>query len=169
MKTNVHISAGKYFPKPLVLLGYIGVLFGLVGLQESVLFGLAIISVSILISFNKGTLEIDVVNERLKEYPFLFGLKLGSWISIKPYTEIAVLRMNVSETTYGGRTAQYVTERKVFFDVCLLDSTHIKRLVIKRCKDSESAKEIAEMLASKINKTFTKYNPVRTNSTKRRR
>ena len=169
MKTNVHISAGKYFPKPLVLLGYIGVLFGLMGLQESVLTGLAIILVSVFVSFNKGTVEIDVVNQRLKEYPFLFGLKLGIWISIKPYSEIAVLRKNVSETTYGGRTSQYVTDRKVFYDVYLLDSTHTKKLVVKRCKDSESAVEIAKMLASKTDKTITKYNPVRTNSTKRRR
>jgi len=139
------------------------------GLQESVLTGFVIILASIFISFNKGTIEIDVVNQRLKEYPFLFGLKLGSWISIKTYTEIAVLRTNVSETTYGGRTAQYVTERKVFFDVCLLDPTHIKQLVVKRCKDAESAKEITEMLAPKINMTFIKYSPTRTNSTKRRR
>jgi hypothetical protein len=169
VKTEIHISTGKYFPKPLVLLGYIGILFGLLGLRESILTGLTISTVSALISFNQGTLVIDVVNQRLKNYPFLFGLKLGSWISIKPYTEIAVLRMNVSERTFGGRTNKSVIDKKVFFDIYLLDSSHTKKLVINRYTDYESAIEVAESLAAQISKRFTKYNPVRTNSTKRRR
>ena len=169
MKTEVSISTGKYFPKPFVLLGYIGVLFGAMGLAESVITGIPIILASIFISFNKGTLEIDVINQRLKNYPFLFGLKLGSWVSIKAFKEISVLRINVSDTTYGGRTNKHVTVQNVFFDLYLLDSTHTKKLAIHRSKNYKSAMAVAEMIAGKTNMKVVKYQPPQTDSSRRRR
>ena len=169
MDDTLKISTGKFFPKPVVLLGYVGVLFGAFSLMESWVVGLIYITVSVFLSFNTGTLEIDVENQRLRNYPFLFGLKLGSWRTIKEYTEIAVLRSTLSEKTFGGRTSVSVTTTDVVFDICIMDSSHRKKLVIKQFDDKEMAQMELLKLAESLQLTPTKYNPVISQKTRNRR
>ena len=169
MNENLKISTGKFFPKPLVLLGYVGILFGLFSLIESWVIGLVYISISVMLSFNTGTLEIDVEKRRRRNFPFLFGLKLGSWSSIKEYTEIAVLRSTLSEKTFGGRTSVSVTTTDVVFDICIMNSSHRKKLVIKQFDDKELAQNELSQLAKSLQLTATKYNPVVSQKTRSRR
>jgi hypothetical protein len=169
MNKNLIISTGKFFPKPMVLLGYIGIVFGVFSLLESWMVGSIYILLSVMLSFNTGSLEIDVENKRLRNYPFLFGLKLGSWSSIKEYTEMAVLRKTISEQTFGGRTSVSVTTKDVVYDICIMDSTHRKKLVIKQFDEKELAQKELLKLSELLELKPTRYNPVVSQKTRSRR
>jgi len=169
MNKNLKISTGKYFPRAFVYFGYIGILFGVISFFEAWFVGIGIILISALVSFNIGTLEIDTVNKKVRNYPFFFGLKLGNWSSITEYTEIAVLRKNISETTFGGRTSNSVTTSEVFFDICILNDSHFKKLTIKRFTDKEKANQELNDFATQLGLKVAKYNPVTSQRTKRRR
>ncbi len=158
-----------YFPRGVVYLGYMGIFFGIINALENIWLGAGIMGVSALISFNKSTLEIDVTEKRSRVYPFLFGFKTGSWTSLTEFTEMAVLRKNVSEKTYGGRSSKSVVTKDVFYDICLLNASHRKKFRLKRFHSKETAQEELLVFSNKLKIKSVKYNPVISTRTERRR
>ena len=151
------------------MLGYIAIVFGLLSSFESVITAVIIILVGVFLGFSKAILEIEPKSKRLRNYPFLMGLKLGSWSSYKEYNYVSILRRNVSETTFGGRTNKSVTTKDIFFDICLLNDNHRKKLTVKRFKSKEEALNEIERLSTDLGLDVVTYNPVRSTATKRRR
>lgn len=169
MNENLKISTGNYFPRAFVYLGYVGILFGIINSFESLLLGLPVVFMGAFVSFNFGTLEIDILKKNSRVYPFLFGLKIGGWTSISEFTEIAVLRKNVSEQTFGGRTNKSVVTQDVFYEICMLDAPHRNKFMLKRFKNKEAAEGELSEFATKLDLKIVTYNPMVSPRTARRR
>lgn len=169
MNSNIIIKEGRYYPRQINMLGYIAIVFGLVSSIESIVTGTIIIVIGVFIGFSKAILEIDPELKRIRNYPYMLGLKLGKWSSIKEYTQIGILRKNVSEKTFGGRTNKSVTTHDIYYDITLLNENHRKKISVKRYTSKETAFAELEGFAQDLGVTKTTYNPVISQATKRRR
>jgi len=149
MKTTnqkkLKIHTGKYFPKPLILIGYICIIFGIIELMESILIGFTFILIGSYLSFNQAGFEID--SGRFRNFFYLLHFKIGKWqTSELPY--IAIVKRRLVKKTYGGRTPVSVTEKQYIYEITLLSETQLKRLKLLRLKDIDKAKATADKIAN---------------------
>lgn len=145
------------------------VLFGLVGVRENTYTSVGLLILGLWFAFTNGVIELDSETKRFRQHPFLFGVKLGRWRSVVEYKDIAVLGNTINETTYGGRTSRSVITKNKGFEICLLTQSHRKKLVLARFKNKEKAIKTRNEIGECLHLRVTKYNPVISNATRKRR
>lgn len=142
------IHTGKYFPKPLILIGYICIIFGIIELMESLLIGLTLIIIGSYLSFNQAGFEI--VDGRFRNFFYLLHFKIGKW-QTSELSHIAIVKRRLVRKTYGGRTPVSVTEKQYVYEITLLSKTQLKRLKLLRLKDINQAEATADEIANLLN------------------
>ncbi len=147
-QTKLKIHTGKYFPKPLNLIGYIAIVFGIIKLIESPLLGLPLIIVGSYLSFNISGFEIE--NGRFRNFFYLLHFKIGKW-ETADLPNIAILKRRYARKTYGGRTPVSVTEKAFVYDITLLSETQDARVKLLRVNDIDKAKIIEDQIATLLN------------------
>ncbi len=144
-QTKLKIHTGKYFPRPLILIGYIGILFGVIKLIGSPLLGVPIILVGSYLSFNLAGFEIE--NGRFRSFFYLLHFKIGKW-KTSDLPNIAILKRRFVRKTYGGRTPVSVTEKAFVYDITLLSETQATRERLLRVNHIDKAKTIENQIAT---------------------
>jgi hypothetical protein len=139
------IHTGKYFPRPLNLIGYITIIFGIIKLIESSLLGLPLIITGSYLGFNLAGFEIK--NGRFRNFFYLLHFKIGRW-KTSDLPNIGILKRRFARKTYGGRTPVSVTENEFIYDITLLSETQEKRLKLMRVNDIDKAKIIEDQIAT---------------------
>jgi len=139
------IHTGKYFPKPLNLIGYIAIVFGILKLYESPVLGLPLIIVGSYLSFNLAGFEIK--NGRFRNFFYLLHFKIGKW-KTSDLPNIAILKRRFSRKTYGGRTPVSITEKAFIYDITLLSETQDARVKLLRVDDIDKARVIEDQIAT---------------------
>ena len=147
-QTKLKIHTGKYFPRPLNLIGYIAIVFGIIKLIESPLLGLPLIIVGSYLSFNISGFEIE--NGRFRNFFYLLHFKIGKW-KTSNLPNIAILKRQYARKTYGGRTPVSVTEKAFVYDITLLSETQDARVKLLRVNDIDKAKIIEDQIATLLN------------------
>ncbi|MEO8588896.1 MAG: hypothetical protein ABI432_05970 [Flavobacteriales bacterium] len=94
--------------------------------------GLALTVVCILALGYSGGVEIDTDRKKLREYSALFGLRWGAWGPLTKYKHVSVLHVRRSSAVQG-RAGGSTSVEEMNYDVCLLDETHRKKLVVTSC------------------------------------
>ncbi len=143
--SKLKIHTGKYFPRPLNLIGYIAIVFGIINLIESPLLGLPLIIVGSYLSFNISGFEIE--NGRFRNFFYLLHFKIGKW-KTSNLPNIAILKRRYARKTYGGRTPVSVTEKAYVYDITLLSDTQNERVKLLRVNDIDKAKIIEDQIAT---------------------
>lgn len=133
-----------------IIIGVIMVLIGLVGL-----------------TFTYGA-QVDVNNNRYRDYISILLVKMGKWKSLNLYPYITVLKTNKGRSAFAGLpmsamaaatgSADYSDGE---FAVYLLNKSHYQKIEIELHDDIKKAKERLSFFASKMNKEIVTYNPVR--------
>jgi len=141
-KLKVH--TGKYFPKPIILIGYICIIFGIIQLMESFLIGFTLIITGSYLSFNQAGFEID--SGRFRNFFYLFHFKIGKWRTSE-LPHIAIVKRRLVRKTYGGRTPVSVTEKQSIYEITLLSETQETRLKLMRVNDFDKAKDLEYKIA----------------------
>ena len=142
--TKLKIHTGKYFPRPLNLIGYIAIIFGIIKLLEFHLLGLPLIIVGSYLSFNLSGFEIE--DRRFRNFFYLIHFKIGKW-KTSDLPNIAILKRQYARKTYGGRTPVSVTEKGFVYDITLLSETQETRLKLLRVNDIDKAKILENQIA----------------------
>ncbi len=142
------IHTGKYFPRPLILIGYICIIFGIIELIESLLIGLTLIIIGSYLSFNQAGFEIE--DGRFRNFFYLLHFKIGKW-QTSELPHIAIVKRRLVRKTYGGRTPVSVTEKNHVYEIILVSETQLKRLILLRLKDIDQAKSTADEIANLLN------------------
>lgn len=142
-KLTVH--TGKYFPRPLNLIGYIVIVFGILKLYESPVLGLSLIIVGSYLSFNLAGFEIE--NGRFRNFFYLLHFKIGKW-ETSNLPNIAILKRQFARKTYGGRTPVSTTEKTFIYDITLLSETQDTRVKLLRVNDIDKARVIEDQIAT---------------------
>lgn len=145
-KLKVH--TGKYFPKPIILIGYICIIFGIIELMESLLIGLTLIIIGSYLSFNQAGFEIE--DGRFRNFFYLLHFKIGKW-QTSELSHIAIVKRRLVRKTYGGRTPVSVTEKQYVYEITLLSKTQLKRLKLLRLKDINQAEATVDEIANLLN------------------
>jgi hypothetical protein len=148
----------KSFPKGLARLGYIllgvGILFVIGG---SFIGGAILAGIGGFFSLSFSGIKIDFANKEAKHYTALYGYKMGSWVSLKSYPFIGILR-----SKSGIRANSFVSQMsysEITFDVYLLSKSHRDRFLLRSVADELSAKISAKELGLKLGVEYANYNP----------
>ena len=144
-QTRLKIHTGKYFPRPLNLIGYIAIVFGIIKLLEFHLFGLPLIIVGSYLSFNLSGFEIE--DGRFRNFFYLLNFKIGKW-ETSELPNIAILKRRYARKTYGGRTPVSVTEKAFVYDITLVSEKQDERIKLLRVNDIDKAKVIEDQIAT---------------------
>jgi hypothetical protein len=159
---------GNPFPIPVLIIGVILTLGSLLVVAESSLVAVGFVLVGLLIWTSSYGTEIDITNRRYREYTSFFGLKRGQWFGLEDMPYLAILKSRSGNTVYS-RSNQSTTDLDDYYDVCLLNETHRKRVVLMRFKSNDEASKYAQNIESKLGLTLTQFNPVVSEKTANRR
>ena len=158
MKT-LKIKTGLFFPRPFILLAYVGMGFGIYAtIFESPLF-IVLFLVSTFIAFAPQIVEIDVENKRIRNALSFLSYGAGKWKSYKDYPYISLLSANMVEKTYGGRTLKAVSTKERYYEIYLLGENHLKKILLISQNDKEKAIKDFEFYADKLNLKKVNYKP----------
>jgi hypothetical protein len=155
----IRYKSGLFFPLIFLALGYLGIIYGFIYLFRSNPYGLILIAIGLFLSFSRSGTEIEFENKKYRKYLSFFTFKLGKWKSIQEYPYITVLRSIESTRQHWHMRMPKLKERREFFDITLLSSSHIKKFAIKRFNNVEEAREEIETFADLLGIEITMYNP----------
>ncbi len=166
VKPDLSIHTGRYFPKPIIILGYIGMAIGILCLFGSIVIGLIIIIISSYFSFNVGGFEIQ--NGKYRMFYYFLHFKIGKWKS-NDFHNITMLMNNYVTRTYGGRAPVSVAESEIIYEITLLSETHLTKVILLYLNDFDKAKLLLKKVSDLLDVDIVKYKPQVSSRKKRRR
>lgn len=159
---------GFSFALPVVIVGVIIILAGLISAIESPILGVVLILAgSFIITSSYGT-QIDVDKNQFREYGSIFGIKNGEWKSLNKMPNITVLKNRIGVRVYSQSNRSTVNTDDSY-EVCLLNESHRAKVTIQKFETEHQALKYGEQLASKLKKEVVHYNPVVSKTTQNRR
>lgn len=150
MNNSITLRNGFYFPKPVLYLGYVCIIIGIISLFENVYKGIGITALGCFFSFTPCGIQLNAKDQLYRNYVSILAIKTGKWKSLKSFRFITIVRTNISETTYGASTPVSITTSEKAYNICLLTDTHQEKLIVKRCKDPDKAKALLNDLSDKL-------------------
>lgn len=161
----VEFKTGRYFSRPLLFLGIVGVIVGIIGLFTNPIVGVFFLLFGAFFNFSVGGRQINCVSRQYRDYLSIFGSKVGSWEPLGDYPYIAAMRNMESQQTFMVPTTQSTSETNLYFEITLLSESHRQKFLLKRFDNKEKAKAELELFGSMLNLEVTEYSP----ATSRRR
>ncbi|HYG53336.1 MAG TPA: hypothetical protein VD905_20700 [Flavobacteriales bacterium] len=122
------------------------------------------------LTFNYG-IDVDVNNNRHRDFVSIFFMKFGTWKSLNLYPYITVLKTNKGRSAFGaipimtGAAALSATLNADYsdgeFGIYLLNQSHYKKIELEIMDDLKKANERLEYFSRAMNKEIATYKPVR--------
>lgn len=110
--------------------------------------------------------EFNQQTNSFRQYSSIFGIKTyNPWFTFEAYPDITIFNSKETGRVYS-RSMHYHQSEDSFYKLYLLSSNHLKKIMIKKCKSKEEAKQLVEQLKQEFQLNYTKYNPQ--NSRRRR-
>ena len=168
---------GKLFPPAMRTAGWMFLLIGLYFFINSVYMGFIPFALVALVMFLLGLfiaitphgIILDIENKKYKNYTSIFGYKQGSWKSYQAYPFITLIANKENTMAFSRSNRAAITSSNFYHDICLLDKTHLHKLLIKRQKDSSQAVIDVKELAKILDLQLTKYKPELSKSSQNRK
>lgn len=164
-KLIIEHSLGKTFGKALQLAFYLVFTFGLI-LTFAHFVETKSISISAVLVMGFGyalatmdtRAQIDVARNRKRTVNFTLGIRLGKWEELGDFTDITIMKrlMRNRFYSYSMNSTENTDE---FYDVFLLNKTHLKKWQAARFKNVDDAKNCRNSIAENLNLTVANYSP----------
>lgn len=168
MYKKIKNKIGNSFPTTLVIVGVIAVLGSVIEMFTNPIIAIILLLVGLFICTSSYGTEIDVTNKKYREYGSIYGLKRGSWFDLKTMPYIAILRSRSGYRMYSTSNRS-TNDTNDFYDVCLLNQSHRKKVVLMKFKSKDEALKYASKLESPLGLVLTQFNPVISEKTATRR
>lgn len=168
MDKKIKNKIGNSFPTTLVIVGVIAVLGSIVEMFTNPIIAIILLLVGLFICTSSYGTEIDVTNKKYREYGSIYGLKRGSWFDLNTMPYIAILRSRSGYRMYSTSNRS-TTDTTDFYDVCLLNQSHRKKVVLMKFKSKDEALRFASNMESQLGVVLTQFNPVISEKTATRR
>lgn len=168
MDKKIKNKIGNSFPTTLVIVGVIAVLGSVVEMFTNPIIAIILFLVGLFICTSSYGTEIDVTNKKYREYGSIYGLKRGSWFDSNTMPFIAILRSRSGYRMYSTSNRS-TTDTTDFYDVCLLNQSHRKKVVLMKFKSKDEALRFASNMESQLGVVLTQFNPVISEKTATRR
>lgn len=168
MSQRITFSHGLAFPTPAIILAVVLLLIGFISLFGNVYLGFALILISAYIISNTTGLEIDQVNQAVREYTSYFGIKMGEWKNLDDYPYVSVLKGSSGYKAYSrGQLTTTVKDKS--YDAYLLSKSHRSRLLVKSFQQEDKAQQAVDSLRAAMTIEQVEYKPVVSAKTRARR
>ena len=168
MDKKIKNKIGNSFPTTLVIVGVIAVLGSVIEMFTNPIIAIILLLVGLFICTSSYGTEIDVTNKKYREYGSIYGLKRGSWFDSNTIPFIAILRSRSGYRMYSTSNRS-TTDTTDFYDVCLLNQSHRKKVVLMKFKSKDEALKFASNMESQLGVVLTQFNPVISEKTATRR
>lgn len=155
-KSSLNINTGRFFPIPVIILGYLGLAFGVVSLFYSIIQGIVIVGISFILSFTTSGLEVKQTGFR--HYIAFLSFRFGKWQKLE-YRQISILKKRLGQRVYGGRTNISMNKIDVYYEITLLSECHRGKQKLLRLKNIDEAKVKMNEISTFLNLTPVNYNP----------
>lgn len=166
MKNILTHSFGKSFPPSLTFSGYVFMTIGIITLFSQIIIGSILLIIGAFVGFTKSGIQINLEDHSYRDYNSFGGLKQGKWKSLSPYKYITLLVAKEVSATLSASNRRAITGSNTYYDICLLNDNHRKKLVIKRIKDKQLAASEVRELSALLHLPLTKYHPNASSSRK---
>jgi hypothetical protein len=168
MNEKIKNKIGNSFPTPLIIVGVIAIIGSVLIILTNPILAIILLLVGLFLCTSSYGTEIDVTNKKYREYGSIYGLKSGSWFDLNTMPYLAILKSRSGYTMYS-RSNRSTTNINDFYDVCLLNQSHRKKVVLMKFKSIEAALKVAGNLESQLGVELTQFNPVISEKTANRR
>lgn len=174
MNKVLNHKLGKLFPPAMRITGWVFMAVGLYFFISSIIMAYnsfafsasAFVLIGVFIGLTPHGVLIDLETKKYKKYTNIFGYKQGSWESYERFPYISLLQNTVKTHAFSRSNRQAETSSNLYYEICLLNKTHRKKVVIKRLKDRDIAKEDINKLAEQLDIEICKYSPVLSKASK---
>lgn len=164
----LNFKLAKIFPKPTIFAGYVLILLGIMLFVFQPL-ALIVSLIGVFISLSYNGIQVDPEKRLYRSYSNIYGIKIGKWESLDPYSSISILRREDAYRAYSYSMSS-MEERRIYYGVFLLNASHRKKLEIQRHGDMKEATFSAKGLSSALSLELVHYKPeISTRSAKTRR
>ncbi|MDX2361944.1 MAG: hypothetical protein QNK23_14130 [Crocinitomicaceae bacterium] len=159
---------GFSFAVPIVIVGVVITLAGILAAIESPILGIVLVLVGPFFWSGLYGTQIDKSNNRFREYGSMYGVKSGQWKPLDKMPYLTVLKGKSGMTVYSrsNRSTSIIDDR---YEVCLLNQSHRTRTTVKKFETKQEAMNYCTTLADDLNKEVVMYNPAVSEKTRSRR
>jgi len=159
---------GFSFASPIVIVGAVMVVSGLLAVFENIFLGIVLLLIGGFIALSSYGVQINIAEKKIREYGSFYGVKYGRWVPLNNFSSISILSSRSGFQIYS-RTNQSTSSVDDFFDVCVLNDSHRKKIVVRKFKSKSDASIYADQLSSALKYPVVSFNPVRSSKTSSRR
>lgn len=167
MKKIIH-KIGNSFPSHIYAIGLIFILSSFFLFLNNPVLALIFLLVGMFICTSRYGVEIDLEKKKYREYGQIFCIKQGQWFDLTKMPYVSILKSKSGHLVYS-RSNYSTANYDDGFDVCLLNESHKKRVVIKKCKTKEEALQFAKELESILDVKLVQFDPIISSRTAQRR
>jgi len=166
--TLLSFRHGFNFAIPVVIVGLMASVFGLLMLFSQPIGGVLLAVAGAFLWTNSGGMQIDRVHGRFREFDSLYGIKNGEWKSLDtvPYLSILLGKKGFTMYSQSNRSASTAVD---VYQVCLLTETHRSKYPVHSFESKEEAEAFAVQLAAQLQKKIVAYDPKVSAGTQARR
>ncbi len=158
MKRYISGPSNAAFPLAVMVLAGVFLFCGFAILGESGLIGLIMIVAACLVLLSRYGYEIDVDRQLARSYTSIFGIKSGKWTDISSYSQVSILSTRMNTTAYS-RTNRSTSDHYLLFRVCLLDDTHLRKVLVYESQSKGRAEAFLKDMIQHMAIKHVRYSP----------
>jgi len=159
---------GFSFAKPILFVGFILLVSGIIAIYNYLWLGFIPIFFGIFLTCSHGT-QLNLKDRTYRDFGQYAFIKNGKWKSISRYTCIVITNAQFGHkfsSWYGGNETK---RTEVMFQVCLMTPDHRKKHVVQKFNSEKKAIEYANKLETLLRLDLVAFNPKISARTKSRR
>lgn len=150
---------GKSFPSSMTFSAYVFMVIGLIAFMSNIILGSIFIIIGAFVGFTRSGIQINTENKNYRSYNSFLGIKQGKWQEFNGFSFVTLLKSKEQSATLSASNRRAITSSDTYFDICLLNENHRKKLAIKRLKEKEQALIDLKYLSELLGYSIAKYNP----------
>jgi hypothetical protein len=151
-----------YSFNPIVrLIGFIAVILTPLLCIESLLIGTSSLVIGVFFAFTSYGTQINYIKKTYREYGRFFFLKFGTWNSVQSFPYLCVFKHKMGSRIYSS-SSHSTNISSSQYEICMLNETHRKRILLNLHDSMEEAKIDAQRLEKQSDFfILTTFNPKR--------
>ncbi len=158
MKRYISGPTRAAFPLAIIVVGVTFLVVSFVIMDQNALIGLSMAVLSTLILVARTGYEIDTEKKLARQFTSILGIKSGKWTDITQYAEVSLLSTRMNTTAYS-RSNRSTSDHYLLFRVCLLDDTHLRKIVVYESKSKLRAEAFLKDLTDGMAVKHVRYSP----------
>jgi hypothetical protein len=132
-----------------------------IGASHPLGYGVALLA-PLVLTINSGV-ELDFEQLKYRKFKSVLGIKSGEWKSYNPAHQLVLLSKHGAKTMVNQRLISEIAIEDYFYELYIMDPSHLKRLYLYSTKKKEKVDSIIRQITESSTLKLTAYNPAKLN------